>query len=136
MKALLKRLKRHEALSLTVYPDCDKFAIGYGHQCDAGHPSITQEQAEEYLRQDVYRASDQYMRWKGEHGLKLTTARDEALCELLFWHGYRGFLGFKKMIAALIAGDYETAADEMMDSQSGRLYKSRMYELSVLMRDG
>jgi GH24 family phage-related lysozyme (muramidase) len=135
MKALLKRVKRHEALSLTVYPDCDKFAIGYGHQCGADHPPITIEQAEEYLRQDVYKASDQYMRWKGEHGLKLTTARDEVLCEMIFWHGFKGFLGFKKMIQALLDGDYETAADEMLNSDSGRKYFTRMYELSVLMRE-
>ena len=119
-----------------VYPDRDKWAIGYGHQCPQDHPQITIEQAEEYLRQDVYRASDAYMKWKAKHGLKLTKSRDEVLVEMIFWHGFKGFLGFKKMIVALLARDYETAADEMMDSDSGRRCKARMYELSVLMREG
>jgi len=32
--------------------------------------------------------------------------------------------------------DWDTAANEMMDSDAGRKYKVRMYELSVLMREG
>jgi hypothetical protein len=40
------------------------------------------------------------------------------------------------MIQALLDGDYETAADEMLNSDSGRKYFTRMYELSVLMREG
>lgn len=137
MEALLKRLKKHEGLRLKVYLCPAGYpTIGYGHRCNSDHPPITEAEAEEYLRQDVYKASDQYMRWKAKHGLKLSQIRDEVLVELLLWHGYRGFLGFKRMIAALIARDYETAADEMLDSDSGRKYFTRMYELSTLMRDG
>lgn len=136
MDALTKRLKKHESLCLTVYPDRDKWAIGYGHQCPQDHPPITVEHAEEYLREDIYKASDVYMKWKAQHGLKLSTVRDEALVEMIFWHGFRGFLGFKKMCKAVISGNYDLAAKEMTDSDSGRKYPVRMYELSVLMREG
>jgi lysozyme len=137
MEALLKRLKKHEGLTLTVKPDRGKWVIGHGHQCPQDHPPITIEQAEEYLKKDAYKASDQFVKWKVENDLlDLTLPRCETLVEMIFWHGFRGFLGFKKMIAALLAGDYEWAADEMMDSDSGRKYKTRMYELSVMMRDG
>jgi len=136
MDALIERLKKHESLSLTVYPDRDKWAIGYGHQCSQDHPPITREKAEEYLREDVYKASDAYVKWKVKHGLKLTKTRDECLVELIVWHGFLGFLGFEKMIAALLRGDYEDASDEMRDSQSGRECFARMYELSTLMLEG
>jgi GH24 family phage-related lysozyme (muramidase) len=136
MYALIKRLKKHEGLTLTVKPDLDKHVIGYGHQCDKDHPPIALHEAEEYLLQDAYRASDAYMRWKARHELRLSRVRDEVLCELVYWHGFRGFLGFREMCKAVIAGDYDKAADELMDSDSGRKYKPRMYELSVMMREG
>lgn len=136
LENLIPRLKKHEKLSLTVYPDVDKFAIGYGHQCKENHPPITQEQAEEYLRQDVYRASDKYMKWKAKYGLRLSQTRDEVLVEMIFWHGFKGFLKFKRMISYLRDGDYEMASNEMLDSDSGTKYFTRMYELSVLMREG
>lgn len=136
MDALIKRLMRHEDLSLNTYPDRDKWAIGYGHQCEADHPPISAEQAVEYLMQDAHKASDLYMRWKAQHKLKLSQTRDEVLVEMIFWHGFRGFLGFRKMIKAILQGDYNTAADEMMDSHSGRTLISRMSELASLMRVG
>ena len=136
MEALLKRLKAHEGVSLEVYPDRDGYAIGYGHQCAPDHPPISLHEAEEYLRQDVYKASEQYMKWKAAHKLKLSRVRDEVIVEMIFWHGYWGFLKFQRMIEALIQGDYEKAADEMMNSDSGQRYPARMYELSVLMREG
>ena len=38
------------------------------------------------------------------------------------------------MITAIEAGDYNTAADEMLDSQAGRRYKTRMTELADIMK--
>lgn len=136
MKALIARLKRHEGLSISVYPDRDKWAIGFGHQCSKDHPPITIHEAEEYLRADAYKASDRYVKWKVKHKLKLTKSRDEVLVEMIFWHGFNGFLGFNEMIKALIRKDYDAAADEMMDSDSGRKYIGRMSELADIMRDG
>jgi len=132
MDALIKRLKRHEGFKGFPY-QCDKgyWTGGYGHRFP-----LSEHQAEMILLEDVYHVSDLYVKWKGENRLKLSQVRDEVLMEMIFWHGMRGFLGFRKMIQALKSGDYERAADEMMDSDSGRKYPARMYELSVLMRDG
>jgi lysozyme len=132
MEALIKRLKKHEGFRGYPYLcDAGSCTIGYGHKLP-----ITERQAEAILIEDIYHVSDQYMRWKGRNKLKLSQVRDEILCELIYWHGFNGFLGFKRMIQALKDGDYNRAADEMMDSESGRKYKARMYELSVMMRDG
>jgi len=132
MDNLLRRLKKHEGLMVMPYLcPAGYLTIGYGHRLP-----ITERQAEAILIEDVYKVSDQYMKWKGRNKLKLSQTRDEVLMELLFWHGFQGFKGFKRMISALKREDYETAADEMLDSNSGRNYPTRMYELSVLMRDG
>jgi len=55
---------------------------------------------------------------------------------MIFWHGFKGFLKFKKCIAAIEKQDWNKAADEMMDSNSGREYKTRMSELADSMRAG
>jgi lysozyme len=132
MNTLIRRLKKHEGFKGYPYP-CPRGypTIGYGHRLP-----ITERQAEAILIDDVYKVSDQYMKWKGQNKLKLTKTRDRVLMELIFWHGFSGFLLFKRMIQALKDKNYDLAADEMMDSDSGRKYKTRMYELSVMMRDG
>lgn len=40
------------------------------------------------------------------------------------------------MIAALKKGDYDTAAKEMMDSKSGRVFRTRMSRLANIMKTG
>ena len=132
MEALVRRLKVHEGFSGNPYVCPGGYAtIAYGVRLP-----LTKHQGEILLRDKLYEISDWYMRWKAKHKLKLTQTRDEVLMEMIYWHGTRGFLLFKRMIAALKAEDYATAANEMMDSDSGRKYTTRMYELSVLMRDG
>lgn len=137
METLIKRLKMSEGLRLEPYQDDKgKWTIGFGHRCSKDHPPISIHEADEYLRQDAYKASDQYMLWKANTGLRLSRTRDEVLVDMIFWHGFAGFRGFKEMIRALIREDYDRAADEMMDSDSGRRYKTRMDELATLMRNG
>jgi lysozyme len=48
----------------------------------------------------------------------------------------QGFLLFKKAVAAIEREDWDTAADEMMDSNSGREFTTRMSELADMMRTG
>ena len=50
--------------------------------------------------------------------------------------GVRGLLGFKKALAAVKAGDFEKAAEEMLDSKWRRDVKCRAYELAEQMRTG
>ena len=132
MDALIKRLKKHEGFKGYPYScPTGHLTIGYGHKLP-----ILEKQAAAILVDDIYYVLNQYMAWKGRNRLKLTLVRDEVLVEMIFWHGFDGFLSFKRMIQAIKDGDYDKAADEMMDSESGRKYKMRMYELSGMMRDG
>lgn len=128
-------LKRHEGLKLKPYPDTgDTLAIGHGR--NLMRKGITADEAEHLLRGDVYEA---------EHHLQtdsrtkdiyrhLTAARKVVLLDMAVNLGFRGLLGFKRMWAALCAGDYEKAGHEMLDSKWAVQVAPRGQELASLMR--
>lgn len=138
MEALIKRIKNHESLSLEVYKDRDKWAIGYGHQCDKDHPPITQHEAEDYLLKDIHRASDQFMKWKRNNCSGIGLIRSEVIVELIYWVGFNGFLKFERMIFALRDYDFHLAALELYNSNLGKdpELRGRARELAELMWDG
>lgn len=51
--ALIKKL---EGCSLTAYPDAGGYSVGYGHYGVAAGTTVTEEEAEELLRGDIYTA--------------------------------------------------------------------------------
>jgi len=67
---------------------------------------------------------------------KLNEARQDALTNMNANLGLPRFLGFKKMIAALNEGDFEKAADEMLDSKWEKQVGRRAYRLSSMIRLG
>lgn len=63
--------------------------------------------------------------------------RQRALCNLMFNIGLKSFLGFKKMIEAVKAGDWERAADEMIDSRwAVQVGQARSEDLEMMLRRG
>ena len=66
----------------------------------------------------------------------LSDNRYNALVDMMFNLGKPRFLTFKKMIKAVECGDFDTAANEMLDSKWARQTKSRAIELSNLIREG
>jgi lysozyme len=59
-----------------------------------------------------------------------------ALIDFLFNVGAGTALTFKKALAAIYKGDWETAADEMTDSRWYRQVKSRGREIVEMIRKG
>jgi lysozyme len=55
---------------------------------------------------------------------------------MVFNLGIRGFSRFKWMINCLTRGDYECAAEEMLNSKWAAQVGKRVYELSEMMRRG
>jgi len=134
---LKKRLKRHEGLSLAPYRDPEgHWTIGWGHRIREPGSSISIDEAEELLMQDMYHASDRFMKWKRDHCKWLDPTRSMVCVELIFWVGYHGFLLFRKMIAALERRDYPLAALELYNSNLGKHYSGRARELAQLMWEG
>lgn len=123
------RIKRSEGLRLTPYRDSvGVLTIGYGTNIER----ITVSEAEvlfEFRYRDSVNAAMKY-RWF--HTLDRT--RKSVIVDMIYNLGARGFATFEKMIAALEKSDFETAADEMLDSKwSGQVGK-RADELATLMR--
>jgi len=132
MKTLKERLKAHEGFRAEPYrDDRGNWTIAYGHFLGNGQAcKISPQVANLILDEDIHLATYQY----GSLGLSLDDVRKDVCCELIFWHGFAGFLKFEKTLHHIECGNWGKAADEMMDSNSGREYKTRMQELADLMR--
>lgn len=118
---LLADLKRDEGFRDTAYPDPVShgapWTIGYGHTGRDVHPGLTctEDQAATWLAQDaaaVQRGLDTMLPWwRGP-----CDARQDVLVNMGFNLGLHGLLDFRHMLMALQRHDYETAADEILDS--------------------
>ena len=131
---LAARVRRNEGLSYLPYRcSAGALTIGYGHNLEAR--GISKEVAELLLKQDLEVAEKQvknaFIWWP-----KLDDARMGVLVEMCFNLGISGLVGFKKMLSAVEAGDYQTAAQEMLDSKWARQVKGRAVELAKIMQTG
>jgi len=135
-KALIAQLKRHEG-SVTengrhrlYYDSVGVATIGYGRNLEA--KGLAEDEAEFLLSNDVDEAildCETLPFWK-----RLDPVRQQVIANIVFNIGFNRFLGFKNTIAAIERGDFETAADEMLDSKWARQVKARATELSEMMR--
>lgn len=133
-KRLIAMLERHEGLRLKPYRcPAGKLTIGVGRNLeDAG---ISREEAYFLLNNDIYRALAIAQEFLGrEVWEKLSAPRQEVLVNMAFNLGAGGLAKFKRMRQAIIAGDYEKAAREMLDSNWARQVGSRATELAQIMR--
>lgn len=103
-----------EGLRLTAYPDPathgDPWTIGYGHTGAEVHQgmTITQEQAEEFLMQDVQKAVQTV---NSKVHTDLTQNEFESLVDFVFNVGAGNFAG-STLLRKINAGDMEGAALE------------------------
>jgi len=132
METLKDRLKRQEGFSGTPYRcPAGFFILGFGHKMGDKF-KISRRVASLILDEDIHLATFQYE----SLGLDLDDVRRDVILIMIFWHGLAGFLKFKKMLHHIEYRNWDKAADEMMDSASGRTYPTRMEELARLMRAG
>ena len=103
-----------EGLRLTAYPDPathgDPWTIGYGHTGAEVHQGMTinQEQAEEFLMQDVQKAVQTV---NSKEHTDLTQNEFDALVDFVFNCGAGNFAG-STLLKKINAGDMEGAALE------------------------
>ncbi len=67
---------------------------------------------------------------------KLDAARKDVIVNMVFNLGLSKFSEFRRMIAALDRGDFQSAASEMLASKWSAQVKSRAVELATMMRSG
>ena len=142
---LKDRLKHNEGVVKNasgrhiVYIDSlGKETIGYGRLLSRG---LSEDEAEYLLRNDIKDSAFDLKRnlpWIESIG----KVRYEAIVELVFNIGINNFIGtrmkrgFTNTISALKAGDWNRAADEMLDSRWARQVGNRAVQLSEVVRSG
>lgn len=131
---IAEALKREEGFSAHCYIcTAGKNSVGYGRNIDAdGGIGISEEEADYLLRNDIDRtiAECEQWEWFGD----LQPAQQSVLIQLCFQLGYPRLTKFKRMLAALAEQDYDTAADELLDSRFAEQVPRRANRLAEQMR--
>lgn len=126
-------IRRYEEFSRFPYKcPTGHLTIGYGHNLENGISSAT---AEFILKEDLERA-ERAVKNSLPWWWKLADARQFVLVDMAFNMGLAGLKGFKKMLAAVEQGDYQTAAKEMLASKWAAQVGRRAVELSKIMEKG
>lgn len=132
--SLIEQLKRHEGLRLKPYRcTAGKLSLGYGRNLE--DKGISEHEAELMLSSDIHEVQDELTKLLPVYS-KLNPARKDALTNMGFNLGVTGLLKFKKMISALEAGDYNLAAEEMLDSRWASQVGQRSKDLAEQVRTG
>lgn len=130
---LLEQLQRHEGLRLKPYRDSvGKWTIGYGRNLD--DRGISEDEAGFMLDNDIDQVVAELERMPLY--LSLDSIRQVVLANMAFNMGVPTLLEFRRMLGALARGEWNRAADEMLDSKWARQVGDRAVELSELMRTG
>jgi lysozyme len=111
--------------------------IGVGRNLD--HVGITQAEAMMMLERDIAVAETELRKtwptlFQTEH---LDEARRDAMVNLCFNMGISRLSGFKKLIAALEAREWDTAAKEAKDSRwATQVQPERVHDITYMLREG
>jgi lysozyme len=127
MQDLIRQLKRHEGFSQKPY-QCTSGVWTWGF----GFTEITEDEADMVLRLKVLEL---------RHALydriyHLTPARQNVIINMAYNIGIAGLGKFSRMWSAVRDGDYDQAADEMLNSRWARQVGNRAVELAEQMRRG
>jgi len=131
--SLKKDLIRHEGHRNHLYEDTEGvMSIGVGYNIDErGLPDhIIDMLLDETIEESREELDRVFPAW-----VLLSPNRQDVLVNMIFNMGGPSFLGFRRMIAALKAFDYDTAAHEMLESRWADQVGARALELSERMRN-
>ena len=135
MDPMREMIKRHEGLRLFPYVcPAGKLTIGYGRNLE--EVGISKGEAEALLMNDIWRAEREIEKLFPGAKLRFNEARYAALVDMMFNLGAARFRGFRKMIQAVRAENWDLAAKELLDSRYARQVKGRAVELSRLLKTG
>ena len=134
---LADQLVRDEGEILHAYQDEEGFwTIGVGTLIDARKGGgITREESR-YLLENRIAIAEAQVRTKLPWTLHLDEVRRAVLENMAFNQGIEHVLGFHKMLAAMQAGDWKTAAAEGMNSLWAKEVGDRAHRLMTQLERG
>ena len=109
----------YEGYNSNRYWDNDGWTIGYGHHYPAGTDApenISDSEAAALYQQDYGRAYDAAQSTFSDQWSSMSSAQRASLADMAYNMGTGVFTKFPNMTAAVRAGDFDTAAAEMLDS--------------------
>ena len=126
-----EQLELHEGKrNLPYEDDRGNLTIGIGHNMD----KPLSEAAIQQIFQDDLREAERELDRVLPNWTDLDTPRQNVVIDMMFNLGAPRFLTFKKFIKALSVHDYDTAADEMLDSRWFEQVGQRATRLAEMMR--
>lgn len=134
------QIMKHEGFRSTPYKDTvGVLTIGFGTNLDQGISIETGvlllEQSLVSLKRELKLALSDAGFLVLSHNLTLSEQRAAVILNMVYNLGVPRLMGFKKMWKALAKGDFDTAAEEMLDSKWARQVGNRATELAEQMRD-
>ena len=132
---LIDSLIGHEGIRNLPYEDTEgHLTIGIGHNLDA--MPLSPRAIEVICQDDIAVAEGEldknWNRWRQN----LSDPRQNVLVEMVFNLGYPRFSKFVKFIEAIVAHDYDKAAEEMLDSKWAVQVGRRATNLAKQMKTG
>lgn len=128
---LVEQIAKHEGLRTKPYRDTvGVWTVGYGHNLNE---PITEEDARQILISDIKKAINDCVHafpWF----MELNEARQYAVIDMAFNLGINRLRGFRNFLLAMELGDYDTAANHMLDSLWAKQVKGRALELATMIR--
>lgn len=130
-----ERLKIDEGLVLHAYQDhLGYWTIGYGRLIDKRKGGgITKDEAAYLFSNDINTVLEE-LRWKLVWFDHLTDPRKAVLLNMAYQLGVPGLLGFKRTLAMIQTGDYESAAANMLKSKWASQTPARAKRMAEQMR--
>ena len=146
MKELIDLLHEDEGLRLHVYDDATGKPIVAGYTV-VGNPTIgygrlltkdrgiTQKEAD-YLFSNDLQNTIESLRSNYWWFANLDSVRADVCVSMVYNMGIGRFNGFKKMIAAIEAEDWDEASTQILDSRAARELPARYGRLAEMMKTG
>jgi lysozyme len=130
---LKNQLRKHEGWQRTPYQDTKGvWTVGAGHNLQNG-PPLSDAAIELILDDDIADAERRCRRtfpwFEG-----LSDVRQTVVVELAFAMGLGGLGTFRNMLGAMVDGNWNRAADELLDSEWARDVGQRAHTLAEMLR--
>ena len=136
MSELTEMLRKHEGVRDKVYLCSAGYeTIGVGRNISEDGLGLSDDEIDYLLSNDIKRVreelTEEYYWFAG-----LDEARQDAMIDISFNLGQTSLRGFVKSLEAMAREDFDTAADEFMDSKWSEQVGDRAVEVTEIIRTG